>query len=153
MPQRPASNNSFNRSGISIPLIENLSHDVVISRPVNSGVMSPLRIESMNSPAAPLLCHAAVDQIIERLVEYECELDQPAMKAHGIRRQLSGCLFEKMRRSARRLYALQHNNSFNRSGNSLFFIRQVSRMKATLFALRLNELLCSPRFVSDRFRK
>ena len=33
-----APNSSFNRSGISILFIENLSHDVVVSRPVNSGV-------------------------------------------------------------------------------------------------------------------
>ena len=33
-----ASNNSLNRSGMSLPLIENLSHDAVVSRPVNSGV-------------------------------------------------------------------------------------------------------------------
>ncbi len=59
------------------------------SRRVNSGVMSPLRIDSQLIPAAPLLFHADVDEIIEWLVEYECELDQPAMKAHGIRRQLS----------------------------------------------------------------
>jgi hypothetical protein len=32
------SNNSFDRSGISVLLIENLSHDMGISRPVNSGV-------------------------------------------------------------------------------------------------------------------
>jgi hypothetical protein len=36
--RRTKSNNSFNRSGISLPLIVNLSHDVVVSRPVNSGV-------------------------------------------------------------------------------------------------------------------
>jgi hypothetical protein len=33
-----APNNSFNRSGMSLPLIVNLSHDVVDSRPVNSSV-------------------------------------------------------------------------------------------------------------------
>ncbi|MBA3787059.1 MAG: hypothetical protein H0X15_16240 [Acidobacteria bacterium] len=33
-------NNSFNRSGVSLNVIENLSHDAVVSRPVNSGVMS-----------------------------------------------------------------------------------------------------------------
>jgi CheY-like chemotaxis protein len=32
------SNNSFNRSGISSDVIVNLSHDVIVSRPVNSGV-------------------------------------------------------------------------------------------------------------------
>jgi hypothetical protein len=31
-------NNSLNRSGISMPLIENSSHDAVDSRPVNSSV-------------------------------------------------------------------------------------------------------------------
>ena len=34
----PQSNNSLNRSGISLPLIVNLSHDAGVSRPVNSGV-------------------------------------------------------------------------------------------------------------------
>ena len=34
----PQSNNSLNRRGISLPLIENLSHDAVVSRPVNSSV-------------------------------------------------------------------------------------------------------------------
>jgi hypothetical protein len=33
-----APNNSFNRSGISVPLVEALPHDVVVSRLVNSGV-------------------------------------------------------------------------------------------------------------------
>ena len=33
-----APNNSFNRSGVTLSFIENLSHDVVVSRPVNSGV-------------------------------------------------------------------------------------------------------------------
>src|SRR6266550_2213217 len=36
-------NNSFNRSGISLDFIVNLSHDAVVSRPVNSGVR-PLRL-------------------------------------------------------------------------------------------------------------
>jgi hypothetical protein len=31
-------NNSFNRSGMSLAFIVNLSHDAVDSRPVNSGV-------------------------------------------------------------------------------------------------------------------
>lgn len=38
-----ASNNSSNRSGMSAALIANLPHDVVVSRPVNSGVMLPAR--------------------------------------------------------------------------------------------------------------
>jgi hypothetical protein len=32
------SNNSFNRSGISLNFIVSLSHDAVVSRPANSGV-------------------------------------------------------------------------------------------------------------------
>jgi hypothetical protein len=39
------SNNSFNASGMSLLLIENLPHDAVASRRVNSGVM-PLRIKT-----------------------------------------------------------------------------------------------------------
>ncbi len=59
------------------------------SRPVNSGVMSPLRLASTLAPAAPLLCNTDIDEIIERLVECGCELNQPMMKAHGILCQLS----------------------------------------------------------------
>ena len=39
------------------------------SRPVNSSVMSPLRIDSKLNPAAPLVCDCRVEEIIERLVE------------------------------------------------------------------------------------
>ena len=47
----PKPNNSFNRSGISPDVIVNLSHDVAVSRPVNSGVRLLLngRKTSMNS--------------------------------------------------------------------------------------------------------
>jgi hypothetical protein len=50
------SNNSFNASGNSAAFIENLNVTADASRPVNSGVMSPLRIDSKKLPAAPLLC-------------------------------------------------------------------------------------------------
>ena len=38
-------------------------------RPVNSSVMSPLRIDTKLNTASPLLCNGDVDEIIERLVE------------------------------------------------------------------------------------
>ena len=37
---------------------------------LNSGVMSALRLDLTLIPAAPLLCHADIDEIIEGLVEY-----------------------------------------------------------------------------------
>jgi hypothetical protein len=52
---RTQSNNSLNPTGNSLPLIENLSHDAVDSRRVNSGVMSALRLQSKKPPAAPQL--------------------------------------------------------------------------------------------------
>jgi hypothetical protein len=41
---------------MSLIVIENLDASLNFSRPVNSGVMSALRMKSMKSPAAPLLC-------------------------------------------------------------------------------------------------
>jgi hypothetical protein len=38
-------NISFNPTGLSVHFTENLPHDADVSRPVNSGVMSPLHIE------------------------------------------------------------------------------------------------------------
>ncbi len=65
------SNNSFNASGMSLSFIDNLPFYGVDSRRVNSGVMSPLHIDTTLISAAPLLCNADVDEIIEWLVECE----------------------------------------------------------------------------------
>jgi hypothetical protein len=64
-------NNSLHLTGISLLLVENLSHDGDVSRQVNSSVMSPLRVDPTLIPAAPLLCHADLGEIIEWLVECE----------------------------------------------------------------------------------
>jgi hypothetical protein len=48
-------NNSLNRSGISLIVIVNLNQFAVDSRPVNSSVMSTLRIQLKKSPATPQL--------------------------------------------------------------------------------------------------
>jgi hypothetical protein len=53
--RRTKSNNSLNRSANSVAFIENLSVMALCARPVNSSVMSPLRMNSMMSPAAPQL--------------------------------------------------------------------------------------------------
>ncbi len=45
---KPPPNNPLNRSGISLSLIVNLSHDVVVSRPVNSGARWLLFDERLN---------------------------------------------------------------------------------------------------------
>lgn len=50
--------------------------------------MSPLHVDTQLNPAAPLLSHAEVDEVIEKLVECGCELNQSAMKARGIQSQL-----------------------------------------------------------------
>jgi hypothetical protein len=53
---------------IALLFIENLNLSVLNVRPVNSGVMSPLRVRRNSFSAAPLLSHAGVDEIGERLV-------------------------------------------------------------------------------------
>jgi hypothetical protein len=44
--------------------IENLDASLNTSRPVNSGVMSALRLHVKKSPAAPLLCDGRVEWIM-----------------------------------------------------------------------------------------
>ena len=82
--RRAQPNNSFNRSANSIAFIENLSVAALFPRPVNSSVMSALRLDASLIAAAPLLSHANVDEIIEWLVEYQFKLNHPLMRAHGI---------------------------------------------------------------------
>ncbi len=48
-------NNSFNRSANSGAFIENLNLSALCARPVNSSVMSPLRVDTQLIPAAPQL--------------------------------------------------------------------------------------------------
>ncbi len=63
-------NNSFNRSANSVAFIrKGWVLDALHARPVNSGVMSPLRVRLNLSPAAPLLSDSDIGWIIERLVE------------------------------------------------------------------------------------
>ena len=64
------------------------------SRRVNSGVMSPLRMNTQLNPAAPLLGDGRVAGIIEKLVEGGCQLDHPTTSAHGISNQLSHSRFK-----------------------------------------------------------
>jgi hypothetical protein len=56
---------------------------------VNSSVMSPLCMDMKLNPAAPLLSNTDVDETIEKPVECGGELNQPVMKADGLRHQLS----------------------------------------------------------------
>ncbi len=91
----PQHNNGMHPTANNVALIRKTWRlDPLGARRVMPGVMSPLRIDAQLNPAVPLLCQAEVDEIIEWLVECRCELNQPMMKAHGIRRQLSRCCLE-----------------------------------------------------------
>jgi len=62
--RRPQSNNAMQPTGFSAPLIENLGGFADVSRRLMAGVMSPLHVESMKSPAAPRLKAAEVTWIM-----------------------------------------------------------------------------------------
>src|SRR3982751_2440903 len=74
---------------VSELLIVELAVAVLCARPVNSGVMSPLRIDTILIAASPLLCGCRVEWIIKRPVDARYELNQPVVKGHGIQCQLS----------------------------------------------------------------
>jgi len=61
--RRTKPNNSFNRSGISLDVIVNLSHDVVVSRPVNSSVRFLLDGKTQESESAVLNLIEAEDYL------------------------------------------------------------------------------------------
>jgi hypothetical protein len=66
--------------------------------------------------------HANVDEIIEGLVECGCGLNQTLMRAHGIERQLSRGSFKSGSVRRGEMNALQHNNSFNPTRDSMALI-------------------------------